>query len=148
MAPVVGNLGAARTRNETAFVACVTFASRDVIGVVQELVHLVVGLVVGQVFEQEERLEEPRDVGSMPFCGADIGHRLDLLVFWRQGRGEGFGFVSNCLVVVNRDAYSQRFLRHKRSFALTAISHNATGAGICSESVTIFEQAKGNPRPN
>ena len=46
---------------------------------------------------EDESLEEPGGMRQMPLGRADIGHRLDRLVFGRQARREGFAVAADLL---------------------------------------------------
>src|SRR6266404_5127387 len=52
-------------------------------------------LVALAVFAEQELLEEPGGMGAVPFRRARIRHRLDLLIFCRQGIGAALGLVSD-----------------------------------------------------
>src|SRR5439155_8824935 len=62
-----------------------------VVRVEQHRVALVERAIVSQPHAQHEGLEEPRDVGEMPFGRADIGHRLDDIVLDGQRLAEALG---------------------------------------------------------
>src|ERR1700678_1328828 len=47
--------------------------------------------VPGGVLAEDERLEEPRYVGPVPFRGAHVGHRLDCLILGAQDGGQALG---------------------------------------------------------
>ena len=78
--PIGGDFGDARAREHAALMSRVPVADGVVVAVEQVSVRRIVGFVAGQVRLQDERLEEPRRVRSMPFGRARVGHRLDRLV--------------------------------------------------------------------
>ena len=77
-----------RTGQETTFGPGMTGADSLVVGVEDVGVGLVEGAVSGGVFPEDERLEEPRHVGPVPFRRAYVGHGLDRLVLGTQHRGQ------------------------------------------------------------
>jgi hypothetical protein len=42
---------------------------------------------------KQELLEKPGGVGAVPFRGACVRHRLDQLIFCRQGGGAALGLI-------------------------------------------------------
>ncbi len=54
-------------------------------------VGIVEGAVSVRVLPEDERLEEPRDVGPVPLRRAHVRHRLDRLVLCAQDRGQPLG---------------------------------------------------------
>ena len=97
--PICTYVFGGRARDQPAFVTSVPGAFALVVGVEEELEFGVERLVAVKEFQQEERLEEPRDVGPMPFRRADVFHRLDLLVFWGERRCEVLGETSHVGVI-------------------------------------------------
>jgi hypothetical protein len=47
------------------------------------------------MFAEQELLEEPGGMGTVPFRRACIRHRLDQLILCREGIGAAFGLVSD-----------------------------------------------------
>ncbi len=67
----------------------------DVIGIEQEGVIGVEGLVALAVLAEQELLEEPGGMGAMPFGRAGVRHRLDQLVLGAQGSGPALGLAAD-----------------------------------------------------
>ena len=88
---VAGHLGDARAGDQPAFGAGVPIAERLVVRVEDVGEGVVVGAVGLGVRPQDEGLEEPGDMGPMPFRGADVRHRLHRLVLGAQGGGQALG---------------------------------------------------------
>jgi len=97
-APVVGDIGHARTADETPIGTGVPLAHGLVVRVEQIAVGLLDRLMA--VREEQERLEEPGGVGPVPLRGADVGHRLHDLVFGAQNRRQCLGLVTNRMEAV------------------------------------------------
>ena len=94
--PAVGgdflNAGAGQM---AALVAGVPRSGADIVGIEQEGVVGVKRLVSPTVLAEQELLEEPGGMGAVPFRRAGVRHRLDQLVFRRQGRGAALGLVAD-----------------------------------------------------
>ena len=68
MGAIAGDVRAVRPGDQAALRAGVARPGGDVIGVEQERKTLIENLVAGIVRHQQELLEEPGDVGAVPFC--------------------------------------------------------------------------------
>ena len=95
MPAIGGDFVGAGTGQMAALVAGVPRAGADVIGIEQEGVIRVKGLVARAVFAEQELLEEPGGMGAVPFRRARVRHRLDQLIFRRQRGGAALGLVSD-----------------------------------------------------
>ena len=93
--PVFGHLVVRRTSDETSVGASMPGADRLVIGIELYFVTFVVPIVPRLMGHEEEGLEEPGDMRSMPFGRTDVRHRLDLLILRGQGGREGFGLSTD-----------------------------------------------------
>ena len=93
MPAIGGDFIGARAGQMAALVAGMARAGADVIGIEQEGVVGVKGLVALAMLAEQELLEEPGGMGAVPFRRAGVRHRLDQLVFGAQGRGPALGLV-------------------------------------------------------
>ncbi len=99
--PVVADLAAVGAGDQAPVGAGVTGADGFVVAVEQVPVVVVDAAVAGQVRDEEEGLEEPGGVGSVPLGRAGVGHRLDGLVLGSEGPGEALGEVTDPAVAVD-----------------------------------------------
>src|SRR5215213_1319860 len=67
----------------------------DIIGVEQKGVVGMKGSVAPTMFAEQELLEEPGGVGTVPFGGAGVRHRLDQLIFSGERGGAALGLVAD-----------------------------------------------------
>ena len=88
-------------RQLAAISSCMTGPGGFVIGVKQKAILGVERHVVVNKMAQHEGFKEPCRVGSMPFCGRAVGHRLHGLVFGGQGRGKFFGGGADAQIVLH-----------------------------------------------
>ena len=79
----------------TALMAGVARSGADIVGIEQESIIRMKGLVAAAMFAEQELLEELGGMGAVPFRRARIRHRLDQLILWRQGGGAALGLVSD-----------------------------------------------------
>jgi hypothetical protein len=91
MRAVGGNVGAARTRDQSALRPRMPRPRRDVIRVEKKRKTLVENLVRRIVRHQQKLFEEPSDVRAMPLGRRRIRHRLHDLVFGGERRRACFG---------------------------------------------------------
>ncbi len=91
MGAISPDLGDAGARDEAALGPRMARAHRLVIGIEEIGVSRIENAIAGEVRRQQEGLEEPAGMGAMPLGRADIGHRLDRLVFGRERFSEGVG---------------------------------------------------------
>ncbi len=82
-----------RPRQQPAFGPGMPLADRLVIGVEQIAEGRIEGPVAALFRLQQEGLEEPGDVGQVPFGGADVRHGLDLLVLGAEAGCEPQAFA-------------------------------------------------------
>jgi hypothetical protein len=84
-----------RARQKPAFRPWVAWPGRLVIGI-EQISEGRIEHPVSRVERPEQKgLEEPTGVGEMPFCRADVGHRLDRLVLGREVGGARLGFPAD-----------------------------------------------------
>ena len=95
MPAIGGDLVGAGPGEVAALVAGVARSGGDVVGIEQEGVVRVKGLVALAVLAEQELLEEPGRMGAVPFRGAGVRHRLDQLVFRGQRGGAALGLVAD-----------------------------------------------------
>jgi len=88
MGPVGVDLGHRRAREQTALGAGVAAAHGLVIGIEQIAVIRVAGSVAGPVGNQQRGLEEPADMGEVPFGRTDVQNCLDDVVIDRKRRAQ------------------------------------------------------------
>jgi hypothetical protein len=74
-------------------VAGVPRSGADIVGIEQKSVVGVKRPVALAMLAEQELLEEPGGMGTVPFRGAGVGHRLDQLILWREGGGPTLGLV-------------------------------------------------------
>ena len=98
VAPVLGDLGHARSRHSAASRPRIAGTDALVVRVEEVPVGRVEGAVAGECRLEQERLEEPRRVGPVPLGRAHVGHGLDGLVLGRQGSGQRLGQVADLAV--------------------------------------------------
>ena len=84
-----------RARQQTARRAWVTRPDGFVIRVEEISESGVKDVIARGRGHEQECLEKPAGVRQMPFCRADIRHRLDSLVFRREIGGEGLRLVAD-----------------------------------------------------
>ena len=89
--PVAPDVGGPGTGQKTSLGSRMSGADRFVVGVEEEPVGRVERAVADLMGAEQERLEEPTGVGPVPFGRADVGHRLDRLILWREGCGQLLG---------------------------------------------------------
>src|ERR1700681_743151 len=70
-------------------------AGADIIGIEQERIVGMKGLVSRAVFAEQELLEEPGGMGAVPFRRACVRHRLNQLILRRQRSRAALGLVSH-----------------------------------------------------
>jgi len=87
----IADFGDARARQHPARWTRMARSRAFVIGVEEIAVGWVVDVVGVVERHEDEILEEPGHMRAMPFGRADIGHRLDGLVFGRESRRERLG---------------------------------------------------------
>ena len=85
------NLFAGRPADHAPLRARMPRADSFVIGIEQKAEAIVVNAIAGKMRRQQERLEEPGRVRTMPLRRAGIGHRLQHLVFGRDGGRQRVG---------------------------------------------------------
>ena len=95
MPAIGGDFIGARAGEVAALVAGVPGTCGDIIGIEQEGVVGVEGLVALTVLAEQELLEEPGGMGAMPFGRAGVRHRLDQLVLGAQGSGPALGLAAD-----------------------------------------------------
>ncbi len=95
MAPVGGDFIGAGPGQMAALVTGVPGAGADIVGIEQEGIVGMKGLVSRAVFAEQELLEEPGGMGAVPFRRARVRHRLDQLILRRQRGGAALGLVSH-----------------------------------------------------
>ncbi len=95
MTAIGGDLFRARAGQKAARVAGMPGAGADVIGIEQEGVVAMIRLVACAVFAEQELLEEPGGMGSVPFRRARIRHRLHDLVFRGKRGGAALGLATD-----------------------------------------------------
>src|SRR3546814_2621927 len=88
MAAIAGDGFGRWPADQAAFGPRLPLAERPVIGIEQVVELRIEHRVARQIRFQQEGLEEPGDMGAVPFRRAGIGHRLDLLVLGAQRRSE------------------------------------------------------------
>ena len=86
-----------RARQEAALRPRVARSDRLVIGIEQIRESRVEDAIARIERSENKSFEKPAGMGQMPFCRADIGHRLDRLVFRRQVGGEHFAVPADRL---------------------------------------------------
>ena len=123
----------ARPREEPALGAGVPGADSLVVRVEDVRVRIVEHVVTAGVLSEQERLEEPRDMGAVPLRRADVGHRLDGLVLRAQDGCQTFGQGAHPAVVLQefRRRSSTALLHLFRPFATPpgAVAHWMRGCG-------------------
>jgi hypothetical protein len=85
-----------------------TRPDRFVVGIEDEAERLIEYAIVPGVWNQNERLEEPRRVRAMPLGRAGIRHGLDRLVLSGEWSGDGLDQIPNIPVVYREAAASIR----------------------------------------
>ena len=95
MPAVGGDFVGAGTGQMAALVTGVPWTGADVVGIEQEGIIRMKGRVALAVFAEQELLEEPGGMGAVPFRRARMRHRLDQLIFCRQGIGAALGLVAD-----------------------------------------------------
>lgn len=97
MAAIGVDLFGRRPAEQAALRPRLPFAESLVIGIEEVVEAVVEDGIAGKMRPEQEGLEEPGDMGAVPFYRAGIGHRLDLLVFraerCRQRFGQGAGLA-------------------------------------------------------
>ena len=88
---VVADFGDGRTSDLAALASCVPWPGGLVIGVEEECELRIERRITIEVHAKDERLEEPGDVGAMPFRRAAVRHGLHDLILGREDSGERFG---------------------------------------------------------
>jgi hypothetical protein len=88
-------------RDVAALVAAVALARLDVVRVEQVGVLLVKRRIVGRVLAEDERLEEPADMRQVPLRGANVGHRLDDVVFRLQRLTKMLGELPHATIAID-----------------------------------------------
>ena len=55
------------------------------------------GVITRTELFEDKRLEEPRCVSEVPFCRANVGHRLHDAIFWLQACAQCGGEISDLM---------------------------------------------------
>ena len=131
---VFGHLADAGPRDDSTARSGIPGADTFVVGVEQVRVGGMERPVSAQLRLEEEGLEEPRSVGTVPFCGADVGHGLDRLILRGEGGGQGLGHVAH-LAVARRQPGGLRSRRDQVTHGFPVSSVHSVGGGCHFESL-------------
>ena len=85
----------ARPGQVAALVPGMAGAGGDIVGIEQEGIVGMEGLVSRTVFAEQELFEEPGGMGAVPFRRTCVRHRLDQLILGCQRAGTALGFISH-----------------------------------------------------
>ena len=100
VAPVSYHLGDGRPRYQASLGSGMARPERVVIGIKQERIATVNGLIACIETLQDEGLEKPRGMAEVPFRGTGVGHRLHTLVLGAKARGELLGKTTDRGIVL------------------------------------------------
>jgi hypothetical protein len=111
---IAQDIGEPGPRDEAALRPRMLLAHTLVVAVEEHAEGGIEGHEIGLEALEQEGLEEPGDVGEMPFRRAGVGHRLHLAVLGRERRGESEARLAHARIAAGEPTVAGRVGREIR----------------------------------